>query len=178
MIVKPRRIVTGIDEEGNSIIQSNKVLDPSIELGENAFIELWQTDNKALDRKNFEEISNTEVKLSPERDSTKIRYFQLPPINKDITSEEMESFYSLAFETINASHERTDIKKHPGMHLTNSIDYIVLLKGKVKLILDSDEISLNPLDVVIQRGTSHAWSVIGSEPALLLAVLIDKRFAN
>ena len=64
------------------------------------------------------------------------------------------------------------------MHLTNSIDYIVLLKGKVKLILDSDEISLNPLDVVIQRGTSHAWSVIGSEPALLLAVLIDKRFAN
>ena len=54
----------------------------------------------------------------------------------------MESFYSLAFETINASHERTNIKKHPGMHLTNSIDYIVLLKGKVKLILDNDEISL------------------------------------
>ena len=50
MIVKPRRIVTGIDEEGNSIIQSNKVLDPSIELGDNAFIELWQTDNEALDR--------------------------------------------------------------------------------------------------------------------------------
>ena len=35
MIVKPRRIVTGIDEEGNSIIQSNKVLDPSIESFDN-----------------------------------------------------------------------------------------------------------------------------------------------
>ena len=54
----------------------------------------------------------------------------------------------------------------------------MLLKGKVRLILDNDEISLNPLDVVIQRGTSHAWSVIGTEPALLLAVLIDKRFSN
>ena len=59
------------------------------------------------------------------------------------------------------------------MHLTNSIDYIVLLKGKVRLILDNDETSLNPLDVVIQVSTQSCLAIIGSEPALLLAVLID-----
>ena len=59
------------------------------------------------------------------------------------------------------------------MHKTETIDYIVLLKGDVTLILDEEEVNLNPFDVVIQRGTNHAWVNNGTEPALLIAVLID-----
>jgi len=39
--------------------------------------------------------------------------------------------------------------------------------------LDQDEVELQPFDVVVQRGTNHAWVNHGSEPALLIAVLID-----
>ena len=60
------------------------------------------------------------------------------------------------------------------MHKTASVDYIVLVKGQVDLLLDAGEAkSLKPGDVVIQRGTNHAWVNTGAEPALLVAVLAD-----
>ena len=48
------------------------------------------------------------------------------------------------------------------------------MQGDVSLILDDDEVALKPFDVVVQRATSHAWSVNGDEPGLFIAVLIDK----
>ena len=48
-----------------------------------------------------------------------------------------------------------------------------MLKGDVTLILDDEEVDLKPFDVVVQRGTNHAWINNGTEPALLIAVLID-----
>ena len=59
------------------------------------------------------------------------------------------------------------------MHKTKTIDYIILLKGDVTLLLDEDEVRLKPFNVVVQRGTNHAWVNNGNEPALLIAVLID-----
>ncbi len=61
------------------------------------------------------------------------------------------------------------------MHKTETIDHIILLKGNVTLLVDNDEVDLEPNDVVIQRGTNHAWVNKGSEPALLIAVLIDSK---
>ncbi|MDE5109666.1 MAG: cupin domain-containing protein [Trichodesmium sp. St17_bin3_1_1] len=59
------------------------------------------------------------------------------------------------------------------MHKTKTIDYIILLKGDVTLLLDDDQVQLKPFDVVVQRGTNHAWVNNGKEPALFVAVLID-----
>ena len=72
-----------------------------------------------------------------------------------------------------AAHERVDTSRHPAMHKTKTIDYIILLSGDVTLLLDEDEVRLNPFNVVVQRGTNHAWVNNGNEPALLIAVLID-----
>lgn len=62
------------------------------------------------------------------------------------------------------------------MHQTKTIDYIILLEGDVTLLLDEDEVQLKPFNVVVQRGTNHAWINNGTEPALLIAVLIDSEF--
>jgi len=43
----------------------------------------------------------------------------------------------------------------------------------VTLVLDEEEVVLKPHDVVVQRGTNHAWINNGVEPALLIAILID-----
>jgi quercetin dioxygenase-like cupin family protein len=59
------------------------------------------------------------------------------------------------------------------MHKTKSVDYIILLSGEVTMLLDEGEVDLKPFDVVIQRGTNHAWVNRGAEPALLAAILID-----
>jgi len=174
-MIKPRRIVTGINAEGRSEIFLDDTLEPSIDLGGNFFIELWNASPDPLKptERNYPELEP--VVLSPGTGEVKVRYFQIPPRNENYSPEEIENFFAHAFEVIGASHERTDTQKHPGMHATKTIDYIIVLKGDVNLILDECEVSLKPFDVVIQRATSHAWSVYGDEPGLFLAVLIDKK---
>ena len=56
--------------------------------------------------------------------------------------------------------------------------YIILLSGSVTLLLDDDEVQLQPFDVVVQRGTNHAWVVDGTESALFIAVLIDSEIVE
>jgi quercetin dioxygenase-like cupin family protein len=59
------------------------------------------------------------------------------------------------------------------MHRTQSLDYGIVLQGGVDLELDHGRIvSLAAGDVVIQRGTIHAWINRGSQPARLAFVLL------
>jgi quercetin dioxygenase-like cupin family protein len=59
------------------------------------------------------------------------------------------------------------------MHRTVSLDYGVVLEGRIELVLDSGEVrTMNRGDVCIQRGTNHAWRNISStEWARMLYVL-------
>ena len=51
----------------------------------------------------------------------------------------------------------------------------LLLRGRVTLLLDNGEAELKPFDVVVQRGTNHAWVNRGTETALMAAILIDAK---
>ena len=66
--------------------------------------------------------------------------------------------------------------RHPMMHRTESIDYAVVLEGEITLVLDREDVVLRAGDVVIQRGTNHAWSNRSNKVARMLYVLIDGRF--
>ncbi|MFC2072487.1 cupin domain-containing protein [Chloroflexota bacterium] len=58
-------------------------------------------------------------------------------------------------------------------HQTDSIDYAIVVSGEIDLQLDKEEVHLKTGDVVIQRGTLHNWVNCGSEPCLILFVLIS-----
>jgi quercetin dioxygenase-like cupin family protein len=66
--------------------------------------------------------------------------------------------------------------RHPLMHRTETVDYAVVLDGEIYLLLDDADIKLSAGDVVIQRGTNHAWSNRSGKPVRMLYVLIDGRF--
>ena len=59
------------------------------------------------------------------------------------------------------------------MHQTNTLDYIVILSGEIYLIVDEEETLLQAGDIVVQRGTNHAWSNRSDLPCIQLAVLLD-----
>jgi quercetin dioxygenase-like cupin family protein len=61
----------------------------------------------------------------------------------------------------------------PVVHRTETLDYAIVLSGEVDLELDGSTTSLKAGDVVIQRGTNHAWANRGSEVARVAFVLID-----
>ena len=131
------------------------------------------TSLKKIDSLDNRDRADIEIILSPEANGTKFRYFEIQPTPENIPREKLEEAAAIAFEKIGAAHERIDTSRHHAMHQTKTIDYIILLKGDVTLLLDKDEVRLKPFDTVVQRGTNHAWVNNGNEPALLIAVLID-----
>ena len=168
-----RRIVTGHDEEGKSIICIDGP--PARSIGEEVggLFELWNTDGNSIDTLDSLDRADQDIILSPPEGGSKFRYFQITSTPGGIPMEVMQEIAADAFEKIGAAHHRIDTSRHPAMHKTETIDYIILLKGDVTLILDKEEVTLEPFDVVVQRGTNHAWVNNGTEPALLIAVLID-----
>ena len=168
-----RRIVTGHDEEGKSVITIDGP--PARSLGEEAggLYELWNTDGNEINTLDEIDRADNEVLLSPPNGGTKFRYFQINPTPEGVPADLIEAATAEAFEKMGAAHHRVDTTRHPAMHKTKTIDYIILLKGDVTLLLDNEEVDLKPFDVVVQRGTNHAWVNNGNEPALFIAVLID-----
>jgi mannose-6-phosphate isomerase-like protein (cupin superfamily) len=168
-----RRIVTGHNEEGKSVITIDGP--PARSLGEEAggLYELWNTDGNEINTLDEIDRADSEVLLSPPNGGTKFRYFQINPTPEGVPAELIEAGTAEAFEKMGAAHHRVDTTRHPAMHKTKTIDYIILLKGDVTLLLDNEEVDLKPFDVVVQRGTNHAWVNNGNEPALFIAVLID-----
>ena len=168
-----RRVITGHDKNGKSIV----VLDgpPARSIGEDVggLFELWNTDGNTINTQDNIDRADDEIILSPPSNGSKFRYFQINPTPEGIPIDIMQDIAADAFKKIGAAHHRIDTTKHPAMHKTETIDYIILLKGDVTLILDQEEVDIKPFDVVVQRGTNHAWVNNGSDPALLIAVLID-----
>ena len=168
-----RRIVTGHNGNGKSIVAIDGP--PARSIGEDVggLFELWNTDGNEVISTDVIDRADDEIILSPPVGGTKFRYFQINPLAEGVPEDMLQEIAADAFEKVGAAHHRVDTSKHPAMHKTETVDYIILLKGDVTLILDEEEVDLKPFDVVVQRGTNHAWVNNGNEPALLIAVLID-----
>lgn len=170
MIEKMRRIVTGFDADGKSIVAIDGP--PGMILG--GLGEVWATDGMA-DNSIKGDLGKRPVILEPPDGGSICRFFILEPEDKKLTRKELDERAAEGMKAIGAEHCRPDPARHPGMHTTRTIDYVVLLDGEVTLILDKGEVTLKPFDVVVQRGTNHAWENRGSKPAMLVAVLVDAK---
>lgn len=64
----------------------------------------------------------------------------------------------------------------PEMHTTDTIDYVIIVSGQAELELDDGRKELvQQGDCVVQRGTKHAWRVVGDAPLVLGATMIGAR---
>jgi quercetin dioxygenase-like cupin family protein len=59
------------------------------------------------------------------------------------------------------------------MHTTDTIDYVVIASGRAELELDDGRKEIVEAgDCIVQRGTRHAWRVLGDEALVLIATMI------
>ena len=62
----------------------------------------------------------------------------------------------------------------PGrMHRTETIDYVLVMAGEIEMDMDQSTVKLKAGDILIQRGTNHAWVNRSDKPARVAFVLID-----
>ncbi len=61
-----------------------------------------------------------------------------------------------------------------GLHQTDTVDYVICISGEIDMFLDDTQfITLRAGDVLIQRGTYHAWANRSDKPCRLAVVLLD-----
>ena len=156
-MIVPRRVVTGHTPAGVSVVLSDGPVPVSKSLPADGveFHEVWNTAGAPARVTAVEPDEPTERTLAvpPPPSGTKIRINEFAPGHLD---------------------ERG---LQSPVHRTASIDYGIVLSGEITLVLDDSEVTLHTGDIVVQRGTDHAWANRGTEVARVVFVLVDGELA-
>lgn len=108
----------------------------------------------------------------PPRGGTVLRVIDIPPEPTDPAERLQQTKAVFAAMFADAHHNPGDAR-HPGMHVTATIDYAIVLQGELIAILDEGETLMRAGDVLIQRGTNHAWANRSNSIARIAFILID-----
>ncbi len=171
-----RRVVTGHDSNGTAIIESDDVA-----------TDILQRDNRpGVTLTNFWLSHSTPAEYDGATETCHQGPFILhPPTNGSVfrtvefMPEDPEVMARLdgksAFAEMGAGDNVVQNARHPWMHRTNSLDYAIVLSGEIIMVMDEekDDVHLKAGDVVIQRGTNHAWANRGTVPCVMVFVLVD-----
>ena len=172
MVWRVRRVVTGHDIDGQSILLMDG-LAPNVKemsaIPGLALTDLWESTAAPASNEGEADAADRPVRLEPPPSGTIFRIVEIPP---DATWRGRTNARE-GFDSIGASHAQDLSSADPLMHTTATTDYIIVLKGEIHAIVDRGETLLQAGDVFIQRGTRHSWSVRGDEPCIIAAILVD-----
>jgi hypothetical protein len=156
-VAKARRVVTGHDANGKSVVlsdgtppQHHQMRGASIGA---EFFEMW-SDTATVPR-----LTSIESREPNERE------FTIMPVTGHLLR-------IIDIYPPNQGGKRTI------MHRTRTLDYAVVIEGEVVLILDDSEMVLKKSDVVVQRGTDHAWENRSENVARMAFFHINAEFSE
>lgn len=178
-----RRIVTGHNEAGKAVIVSDAP-PARAELvggpGGPTFFEVWNTQETParIDRVSGDP-SEDHLVLSPPKGGTRLRVIDFPPEGEAIRNltdaQAAEKFDAMGDAAASSAALGAP---HPLMHRTQTVDYGIVLEGEMTMILDEGETTLYAGDIVIQRGTNHAWANRSGANCRIAFILIDGQFTD
>jgi mannose-6-phosphate isomerase-like protein (cupin superfamily) len=176
-----RRIVTGHDANNKAIISSDAPPVRTYKVGGPkgaTFYEVWSTlQTPALIGNGSGEPEETGLVLAPPKGGTRIRVIDFPAESeaiRNLTKEEAHKhFRSMGGEEASSAGEGAP---HPLMHRTETIDYGIVLEGALTLVVDHGETTIEAGDIVVQRGTNHAWANRSGKPCRVAFILIAGQF--
>jgi hypothetical protein len=170
MLGKVRRIVTGVNDAGRSCILSDTLF-PAADVAPGAPVRvgLWTTGSAPASNKGTDDrVPDGVIMRTPpaHRGGSVIRITDIQPDKLRAYDPE-----DLRRRSCKTTPDRS--ARHPGFHATDTVDYAICLEGEVWAVLDDDETLMRPGDVLIQRGTYHAWSNRSDRLCRMLFILID-----
>jgi quercetin dioxygenase-like cupin family protein len=144
-VTAPRRIVTGHDASGKSVVLSDAPTPKTLDVGTAAFHEIWITSKTPVQIASTEpEPTERPVRTPPPQGGVIVRFTEMAP------------------------------GAESPMHRTETLDVGVVLEGETWLLLDDgSETRVRVGDAVVQRGTNHAWANRSDSPVRMVFVLID-----
>ena len=144
-----RRVVTGHDDDNVAkVILDGPATNARTGGSGNVSTLIWCTDAMPADiaiGKTVEDMGARRLGTPPPPNGTRFAVIDFPPGNK------------------------------PTMHRTETIDYVIVLSGRIDMDMDDSTVTLQAGDIMVQRGTNHAWVNRSDAPARVAFVLIDAK---
>lgn len=152
-----RRVVTGHDAEGRAVIVSDG--EPPNTIRANGFgVATWLwLDGPPTTVEDGGDEADGPVRLEPPPGGCSVRVIRFPG-----TAEGGGDWIRV----------EGDDPDEPGMHATDTLDFMVVIEGRIVLGLDDGEHELAPGDIVIQRGNRHRWRVVSDEPCTYVVCML------
>ncbi len=176
MPMQIRRVIAGHDADGKAVILADGP-SPTIRTrpvsGGTSNL-MWVLDQLPTDLTTFVDTADgADVPTCPPRPGAYFRVTEFPP-EPEMTEERHKA---LLEERTREGSEQPRIQRQPdhrhhGMHRTESVDFALILKGEIDMLVDEDEVHLNQGDVLIQLGNNHAWVNRSGEPCLIGFILL------
>ena len=163
-----RRVVTGDNAEQSAVVVSDSSPPCYVSPQGIRRFEVWSTDTMPAP---IDEQAHPDARvhgLVPPPNGTALKIVEFPP----------ESAHAGSADEFLASASALVRGSHPGMHRTRTLDYFIILDGEIVLILDGSETVVRRGDIVIQRGTNHAWSNRSGTTCRVAFFMIDGQRAT
>ena len=166
-----RRIVTGHDDTGKAIIESDGIC-PHVKVREVTDIVsslLWVTDETPARVDLRQDRAARTIGVPPPANGSILRVVDFPPVTKEAEAIDQEVLLK------GAGHHTHDggQTRHAFMHRTKSVDYAIVLQGEIDMLLDDSEVHLKAGDFLVQQATNHAWVNRSDKICRIAFVLID-----
>jgi mannose-6-phosphate isomerase-like protein (cupin superfamily) len=174
-----RRVVTGLDAAGRAVVVSDGPPPRShdfVRIPEMGTAMLWTTAPGAPLPLDGADPTPSALSQLPLPGGTCFLIVQFPP-DAGYAAPGFDAAAADAEQRLAAPDLAQQFEPdNPGMHTTDSVDYVVVMAGEVWLELDDGQRTrLRAGDTVVQNGTRHAWRNLGSEPVTLAVVQVGAR---
>lgn len=169
-----RRVVTGHDAGGKAIVTIDGNA-PNVGFRESSGVYstlLWVTDGTPADNGGDADAADRTIATAPPEAGSILRIVDFPPASQ--TPKATSNEQVLKELGISASSGAAS-SRSPFMHRTRSIDYAIVMDGEITMLLDDSEVDLKSGDVLVQRGTNHAWVNRSERWCRIAFVLIDAK---
>jgi mannose-6-phosphate isomerase-like protein (cupin superfamily) len=139
-----RRVVTGLNEAGKSCVIVDGPPIPMAPGYAGGFV--WRADSLPADNSGTDDIAIADFSFDKFHDGgANFMHVVMPPNAGDVFLE---------------------------MHTTDTLDFVVMLKGEVTLVLEAGETKLSAGQFVVDRGVHHAWRNDGPDDAEYVVITL------
>ena len=167
-----RRVVTKLDSSGKAVVMIDESTRLTAPRPPNYAANIWVTDKSLPDFSSTDDRGKTKVGLVPPKSGTVFRIVDFAPDSQGEHPTDMNHMMKI----VGAEAPKRGLPpRHPMMHRTRSLDYVIILSGEIDMLLDDSEVHLKAGDVLVQQATNHAWVNRSGKPCRVAFILIDSQ---
>lgn len=160
-----RRIVTGEDAAGNSVVTYSEKVEPIPTPTGRKFHRIWGMDATPT-LPNDGQPSFQHTAMPPPEGGFRVSVLEFPPLEEEIP-------YDSQAQSEFSGWRRTFQDHTTGMHATDTVDVVVVLEGEMEMeVAGGPTQTLTPGSIVVQIGAKHAWKNRSGKPCTMAVIVL------